>query len=175
MTDKQREKIIELRKLGIGYRSIATAMNMSRDKVRNFCKAQGLDGYGKNNKKADGEKTIRELCKNCGRQINKKPIKGRPKTYCSIECKKEWEVKHPILYPHECYYCGKKFESKAKNADFCCHKCYIRDRFWRNEDIETVIKHLRKGTPIPIAAGRVKDLIAGRECRHLGKKPDEPV
>ena len=175
MTDKQREKIIELRKLGIGYRSIATAMNMSRDKVRNFCKAQGLDGYGKNNKKADGEKTIRELCKNCGRQINKKPIKGRPKTYCSIECKKEWEVKHPILYPHEYYYCGKKFESKAKNADFCCHKCYIRDRFWRNEDIETVIKHLRKGTPIPIAAGWVKDLIAGRECRHLGKKPDEPV
>ena len=68
MTDKQQEKIIELRKLGIGYRSIATAMNMSRDKVRNFCKAQGLDGYGKNNKKADGEKTIRELCKNCGRQ-----------------------------------------------------------------------------------------------------------
>lgn len=63
MTNEQKEKIIELRKLGIGYRSIATAMNMSRDKVRNFCKAQGLDGYGKNNEKADGEKTIRELCK----------------------------------------------------------------------------------------------------------------
>ena len=129
MTNEQKEKIIELRKLGIGYRSIATAMNMSRDKVRNFCKAQGLDGYGKNNEKADGEKTIRELCKNCGKRINKRPIKGRPKTYCTIECKKEWEVKHPILYPHECYYCGKKFESKAKNADFYCHKCYIRDRF----------------------------------------------
>ena len=52
MTNEQKEKIIELRKLGIGYRSIATAMNMSRDKVRNFCKAQGLDGYGKSNMKA---------------------------------------------------------------------------------------------------------------------------
>lgn len=91
MTDKQQEKIIELRKLGIGYRSIATAMNMSRDKVRNFCKAQGLDGYGKNNKKAE-EKAIREICKNCGKRINKKPIKGRPKTYCSKECKKEWKL-----------------------------------------------------------------------------------
>ncbi len=28
MTNEQQEKIIELRKLGIGYRSIATAMNM---------------------------------------------------------------------------------------------------------------------------------------------------
>ena len=67
MTNEQQEKIIELRKLGIGYRSIATAMNMSRDKVRNFCKAQGLDGYGKSNKKE--ETVIRELCKNCGKRI----------------------------------------------------------------------------------------------------------
>ena len=65
MTNEQKEKIIELRKLGIGYRSIATAMNMSRDKVRNFCKAQGLDGYGKSNMKE--EKSIRGLCKNCGK------------------------------------------------------------------------------------------------------------
>lgn len=95
MTNEQKEKIIELRKLGIGYRSIATVMSMSRDKVRNFCKAQGLDGYGKNNKEAE-EKAIRELCKNCGKRINQKPIKGRPKTFCSKECKKEWEFKHPI-------------------------------------------------------------------------------
>jgi hypothetical protein len=175
MTNEQQEKIIELRKLGIGYRSIATAMNMSRDKVRNFCKAQGLDGYGKNNKKADEEKSIRELCKNCGKRINQKPIKGRPKTYCSKECKKEWEVKHPILYQHECYYCGKKFESKVKSADFCCHKCYIRDRFWRDEDIETVIKHLRKGTPLPKAPGWVKDLIDGGECRKSGGKLEESI
>lgn len=70
MTNEQQEKIIELRKLGIGYRSIATAMNISRDKVRNFCKAQWLDRYGKNNKKAEEEKVIRELCKICGKRIN---------------------------------------------------------------------------------------------------------
>lgn len=98
MTNEQKEKIIELRKLDICYRSITTAMNMYRDKVRNFCKAQGLDGYGKNNNK-------------------------------------EWEVKHPILYRHVCYYCGKNFESKAKSAEFCCHKYYIPNGFWRDEDI----------------------------------------
>lgn len=47
MNNEQKEKIIELRKLGIGYRSIANAMDLSRDKVRSFCKAQGLDGYAK--------------------------------------------------------------------------------------------------------------------------------
>lgn len=46
MTNEQKEKIIELRKLGIGYRSIATAMDLSRDSVRNFCKSRGLDGFG---------------------------------------------------------------------------------------------------------------------------------
>lgn len=79
------------------------------------------------------------------------------------------------MYQHECYYCGKKFESKAKNTDFCCHKCYIRDRFWRDEDIEMVIKHLRKGTPVPKAPGWVKDLIAGRGCRQSGRKLEESI
>lgn len=45
MKYEQQEKIIDLRKMGIGYRSIATVMDLSRDKVRNFCEAQGLDGY----------------------------------------------------------------------------------------------------------------------------------
>lgn len=46
MTNDQKEKITELRKIGIGYRSIAMASDLSRDIVRNYCKAQGLDCYG---------------------------------------------------------------------------------------------------------------------------------
>lgn len=34
MTDEQKKKIIELRKLGIGYRSIATAMESTRLVIR---------------------------------------------------------------------------------------------------------------------------------------------
>lgn len=41
MTKAQKEKIIELRKLGIGYRSIATAMDLSRDSVRIFVRVTG--------------------------------------------------------------------------------------------------------------------------------------
>jgi len=168
MTNVQQEKVVELRKLGIGYRSIAIALDVPRDKARNFCKAQGLDGYGNSSKKLKDETAIRELCKNCGKRINQMPIKGRPKTYCSKECKREWESKHPTLYQHVCYYCEKKFENKAKNADFCCHKCYIRNRFCRHEDIEILINHLRTETP-----GWIKDLVTGQKCRHSGDKPKQ--
>lgn len=72
MTNEQKEKIIELRKLGIGYRSIATAMDLSRDSVRNFCKSRGLDGYGQDYIKPLPEKVIREHCKNCGKRMLKK-------------------------------------------------------------------------------------------------------
>lgn len=46
ITNEQKEKIIELRKLGTGYRSISNAMDLSRDNVRYFCKSLGLDDYG---------------------------------------------------------------------------------------------------------------------------------
>jgi len=69
------------------------------------------------------------------------------------------------------YYCGKKFESKVKTADFCCHKCYIRDRFWHDEDIETVIKHLRKGTPVPKTPRWIKDLIKSKRGAKSGFHP----
>ncbi len=87
----RKKERIELSKLGIGYCSIATAMDLSRDSVRNFCKSRGLDGYGQYYSKPKREKVIREHCKNCGKRINQKKLKGRPKTYCSTECKREWE------------------------------------------------------------------------------------
>jgi len=59
MTNEQKEKIIELRKLGISYHSIATVMDLSRDSVRNFCKSQGLDGYGTDYMKLKPEKMIK--------------------------------------------------------------------------------------------------------------------
>lgn len=46
MTDVQAAQIKELRMQGKGYKSIATAVGLSRDIVRNYCKANGMEGYG---------------------------------------------------------------------------------------------------------------------------------
>jgi len=170
MKYEQQEKIIELRKMGIGYRSIATAMGLSRDKVRNFCKAQGLDGYAVEVKKKKVEESAsRERCKNCGNRINLKPISGRPRTYCSQDCKREWEDAHPPIHQYVCYYCGKEFESRSTNSTFCSHKCYIRNRFWRKEDVEEVVRFLEEGSPIPNAPGWIKDLIMNVEIKQEAK------
>ena len=45
MTDFQAKQIRELRLRGAGYKSIASAVGLSRDTVRNYCKSHGLDGY----------------------------------------------------------------------------------------------------------------------------------
>ena len=47
MTEEQKQMIVRLRNVGLGYRKIAIVLELSRDKVRNYCKAIGLDGYAK--------------------------------------------------------------------------------------------------------------------------------
>lgn len=168
MTDKEKENIITLRKMGVGYRAIAAALGLSRDLVRNYCKSKGLDGYGIDIYKRHEEEIIEEenkiKCKNCGVPVEQ-PKTGRRKIYCSPECKKEWNKNHHIKYSHTCLYCGKDFESDASKASFCSHKCYIRSRFWREEDIKMVVECLEKEEPIPNAPGWIKELVNGKSIK----------
>lgn len=46
MTEEQAGQVMALRIEGKGYKAIASALGLSRDIVRNYCKANGLDGYG---------------------------------------------------------------------------------------------------------------------------------
>lgn len=45
MTDFQAKQIEALRGQGKGYKAIASAVGLSRDIVRNYCKANGMEGY----------------------------------------------------------------------------------------------------------------------------------
>ena len=46
MTEIQAAQIEELRMQGKGYKAIASAVGLSRDIVRNYCKTKGMEGYG---------------------------------------------------------------------------------------------------------------------------------
>ncbi len=46
MTKEQAAKIKELRMQGKGYKAVASAVGLSRDIVRNYCRANGMEGYG---------------------------------------------------------------------------------------------------------------------------------
>lgn len=46
MTEIQAATIETLRQQGKGYKAIASAVGLSRDIVRNYCKANGMEGFG---------------------------------------------------------------------------------------------------------------------------------
>lgn len=46
MTQAQAAQIKALRAQGMGYKAIASAAGLSRDIVRNYCKAHDMEGYG---------------------------------------------------------------------------------------------------------------------------------
>ena len=46
MTKEQAAQIKELRMQEKGYKAVASAVGLSRDIVRNYCRANGMEGYG---------------------------------------------------------------------------------------------------------------------------------
>lgn len=46
MTEIQAAEIKALRLQGKGYKAIASAVGLSRDIVRNYCKMNGMEGFG---------------------------------------------------------------------------------------------------------------------------------
>ena len=143
MTDEQKNKIIELRKNGAGYKAIATEVGMSRDAVRSFCKNRNLSGFGVAAVMNINEQTENgNICPNCCKPIAQ-PHKGRRKKFCSEKCRRDWWKEHPengtqketAQYRLKCTYCGKEFISYGnKNRKYCSHYCYIHDRFWKKEE-----------------------------------------
>lgn len=126
-----RNKIVEMRKNGLGYKKMAAELGMSRDRVRyivkNMDKPSSRQQYPMNN----------PTCKYCGKMLH--PARtGRPKKFCSDKCKNDyWKVhrdelnRNPeAIYIRECAYCGKTFESYGnRNRKYCCHPHYVLGHF----------------------------------------------
>ena len=58
-----------------------------------------------------------------------------------------------------CVFCGKEFESRNKQQSFCSHDCYIRNRFWRQEDAEEIFNMLLSGKKVQKVPKWMKDLL----------------
>lgn len=142
MTDKQSNQIRELRMKGVGYRSIASVVGLSRDIVRNFCKQKGLDGYASAMTKNVKKQMQRgNACYYCDKTITQ-PSTGRPRKFCSDTCRRDWWKSHPegmtkrdtAVYILKCAKCGREFESYGNSKrKYCNHNCYIKDRFYMEE------------------------------------------
>jgi len=143
MTDQQMKQIREFRLKGVGYKAIASVTGLSRDIVRNYCKTNGLDGHSEVVPLNLQEKMKQGIsCMNCGKDINQ-PSTGRRKKFCTGECRRTYWLNHTqqiqrketAFYHKSCVYCDDEFKVYGnKNRKYCSHECYIRDRFWREEE-----------------------------------------
>ncbi len=141
MTKEMAEQIEELRLKGLGYKSIGLVVGTSRENVRYYCKTHGLSGDMKEVREKHEEankKNTPERCKNCGKRISRSQHSGK-KLFCGDECRREWWKKHPeestktpkAFYVFECAYCGNQFTAYGNPyRKYCCHNCYVLDRFW---------------------------------------------
>ena len=143
MTPYQARQIRDFRLRGAGYKAIATVTGLSRDIVRNYCKSHGLEGFAQELTINMKEQIANGMaCKNCGRQLLQ-PHTGRRRRFCSDQCRHEWWTAHSAeihrsdsaIYHMTCAYCGQDFASYGnRNRKYCCHECYIRDRFGASAD-----------------------------------------
>ena len=142
MDEFQKKKICKLRADGFGYKLIAAELGVSRDVVRNFCRKNGLNGH-----LAQTDENIRKmiiddaLCANCSKPIKQKN-KGKTRRFCSDECRRKWWKenaekgwkKENAIYKLVCAFCHTEFESYGNSQrKYCCHECYIKDRFRKKE------------------------------------------
>jgi len=143
MTETDKQQIFDLRLKGVGYKAIAAVLGISRDSVRAFCKRNGLDGDAKAVSLNVEEKKIKHLlCSCCSKSIKQKD-RGRNRRFCSDQCRRKWWRDHPearnkkdaSTYCYTCPHCGKEFSCYGnKKRKYCSHDCYIKSRFWSEED-----------------------------------------
>ncbi len=143
MTEVEKQQIHDLRLKGVGYKAIAAVLGKSRDSVRGYCKRNGLDGDSRVVALNVKEKIKNHLlCSYCGKPIKQKG-RGRVRKFCSEFCRRKWWRENPqarnkkdtATYQYTCPHCGKEFSCYGnKKRKYCCHDCYIKSRFWSEED-----------------------------------------
>jgi hypothetical protein len=128
MTDIEKEKIRYLRGEGLGYKVIASRLELSVAAVKGFCQRNKLDGVAAEN--ADN------ICRQCGQALGEKMPGAEGKKFCSAACRNAWWNRHAYLREpnekdrHVCIHCGRVFYSdKSKARKYCGHPCYIKARF----------------------------------------------
>lgn len=134
MDIQQKIEIAFLRSKGYGYTKIAQALGLSKNTVKSYCKRNNLSGTAMENA-VDMTVLVPSFCLECGKPVAQ--VSGRKKKkFCSDECRHKWWNAHPdkitrkAVYNYTCTGCGKSFTAYGNSKrKYCCHACYIVDRF----------------------------------------------
>lgn len=127
MTSVQHQQIESLRASGQSYAQIARTLGIPVSTIKSF--------YSRRSPAAIAVQ--KHVCKQCGAPIEQKN-KSNPRLFCCDKCRALWRY-HNIVkasrakYPMICPACGSSFLAVTKTQKYCCHTCYINDRFRKDD------------------------------------------
>jgi len=137
MTNDQKQKIQQMRIEGQSYLQIATALCISENTVKSYCRRNNLTTVKVSR---PAVKEIQSICKQCSKLLTQGK-KGQYKKFCSDECRRAWwkanegQLVKKAWYTLTCAECGRVFESYGnRKRRFCGHACYIANRFGKAGD-----------------------------------------
>lgn len=86
------------------------------------------------------------FCINCNKKIEQKNT-GHKRKYCSDKCRYIYSNKNSKrdLYNLVCEYCGKEYEALSIKRKYCSDTCYIKNNYWRKEDVEEIMNKILAG------------------------------
>ena len=143
MNTEQKQKVYKMRLEGSSYSKIASALGISENTIKSYCRRNNLNNLMNNLVKNTESKLVNKIytnCIYCGKTLIH-GRKGHPKKFCSEECRRIWwkannsQLDKKAWYTLNCIECNKTFKSYGnKNRKFCCHACYILSRFKKAEE-----------------------------------------
>jgi endogenous inhibitor of DNA gyrase (YacG/DUF329 family) len=120
MQKELKNKILDLKNAGMGYKAIAKELSLTPSAVRNVCTSKLNDPelYGN--------------CKNCGKRVKQTPGKKK-RQFCSDKCRMTWwnshrdDVKRNTFYTFKCPCCNSDFVAYGnKKRIYCSIACFTK-------------------------------------------------
>ena len=138
VTQQRKEQILRLRATGISFGKIASALGMSINTVKSYCKRNPVSPATVPAPKAV---VHTDRCPQCSALLEQSPG-HRQKRFCSPKCRIAWWAAHPEkmtrkkLYPVECQHCGEVFmQYGSRTRKFCSRDCYLAHRYGQGGDV----------------------------------------
>ena len=137
MTNEQKHSVDRLRTEGLGYKKIASILQLPESTVKSHIRRSSSVG----SRPIHSAPTDTDfpasvvLCPQCGEPVTQTP--GRKKRrFCSDRCRQLWWNRHldavtrKAFYHYICSVCGKTYSAYGKkNRKYCSRICYIEGRF----------------------------------------------
>jgi len=128
MDQEQKQKIIEMRNSGCGYKKISEQLQISVNTVKSYCKRHNLVLMEKRN-----SSSIR-FCLQCGNKVKQEQHR-KTKKFCSDRCRMIWWREHssllrtPSKQTFICPVCHEAFSAYSSTKQkYCSRLCYARSR-----------------------------------------------